>query len=84
MALSMGPRDDDPIDPLPIHPRDVISLHPKGSCSINIVSWFTIQHNQYHVKCSIFMFKPRKKSQFSVKLTNNVLYNSKTNKILSN
>ena len=35
-----SPRDE---DPLPIHPRDVISLHPKGSCSRNIVSWFTIQ-----------------------------------------
>ena len=34
-----SPRDD---DPLSIHPRDVISLHPKGSCSRNIVSWFTI------------------------------------------
>ena len=30
------------IDPLLIYPRDAFSLHPKGSCSRDIVSWFTI------------------------------------------
>ena len=34
-SLGLRPRDD--LDPLPIHPRDAISLHPSGSCSKNIV-----------------------------------------------
>ena len=35
-SLGLRPRDD--LDPLPIHPRDAISLHPSGSCSKNIMT----------------------------------------------
>ena len=36
--------------PLHNHPRDAISLPPKGSCSNPIVSWFTIQLHKKQIE----------------------------------
>ena len=50
-----------------INPRDAISMHPKGSWSRDIVTWFTIQTRNYLTKWWISTVKLHKMNKFSVK-----------------
>ena len=50
-----------------INPRDAILMLPKGSCSRNIVSWFTIQTQLSIIKIMLHLILTFKKQQINLK-----------------
>ena len=58
-SLGLRPRDD--LDPLHIHPRDAISLHPSGSCSKNILYKFLLHEKIRAISLATVIIFPRDK-----------------------